>query len=201
MRHWLNSLLYPRKTVTPPHSDVTLSAVSSTHEPLTARVFDDFFRVVELSEAEIFAGELFRRRFATDSFPLGPKHFIAFYKAHDGSFLPMGYVHYEMWNQQAMAGGLVIDERAWRLLPACERNLIRERGGVAELLMKQSIAQLPASTLAVWAYIGDKLSEKVNFRVGFRATAERYIWVIWQHDLAPAEKQSWLEKIVEYGPF
>lgn len=201
MRHWLNSLLSLRKTATHPQTILPRASISDARKPLPTRALDDFFRVVELSEAEIFAGELFRRRFATDSFPLGPKHFIAFYKAHDGSFLPMGYVHYEMWNQQAMAGGLVIDERAWRLLPACERNLIRERGGVAELLMKQSIAQLPASTMAVWAYIGDRLSEKVNFRVGFRATAERYIWVIWQHELSLSEKQSWLEKVVEYGPF
>ncbi|NLY16458.1 MAG: hypothetical protein GXZ05_08770 [Gammaproteobacteria bacterium] len=201
MLHWLNSLLPWRKTAARPHPNVAPTTLSDTQQTLPARAFDDFFRVVELSEAEFFAGELFRRRFATNTFPCNPKHFVAFYKSRDGSCLPMGYVHYEMWNQQAMAGGLVIDERAWRLLPALERSLIREHGGVAELLMKQSITQLPAHTLAVWAYIGDQLSEKVNFRVGFRATGEQYIWALWKQELSLSEKDAWLKQVVEYGPF
>lgn len=199
MRRWLKSLLPQHKT--PVTHAPAVAATSHADEPAPVRAFDDFFQVIELSDAELFAGDLFRRRFATDSFPASPKHFIAFYKAHDGSFLPLGYVHYEMWNQQAMAGGLVIDERAWRLLPAADRSLIRERGGVAELLMTLSITQLPLHTMAVWAYIGDKLSEKVNVRVGFRATNEQYIWVIWKQDLSAAEKATWIEQVVQYGPF
>lgn len=201
MRHWLKTLLTRHKAAVSPTPSTIDTATPEALVPAPERVLDEFFRVAEVCEAEFFVGDLFRRRFATDSFPGSPKHFIAFYKNHDGSFLPLGYVHYEMWNQQAMAGGLVIDDRIWRLLPVFERGLIREQGGVAELLMTRSIAQLPSQTKAVWAYIGDKLSAKVNFRVGFRPTEEQYIWVIWQQDLSQDEKQSWIEQIVEYGPF
>lgn len=159
------------------------------------------FRVVEVVDAEFLAGALFRRRFATTDFPQTPKHFVAFHQGSDGNLRVLGYVHYEIWQQQAMGGGLVIDERAYRQLPAADRAALRAGGGVAELMLRESFALLPASLIAIWAYIGDALSEKVNRRVGFQPTGEQYIRVIWRRPLSASEQATWLQRVIGYGPF
>lgn len=166
-----------------------------------ARDFPALFCVVEVADAEFLVGDLFRRRFATDSFPASPKHFVAFYKSEDGGLLALGYVHFEIWEGQALGGGLVIDERAYRRVPAAERAAIRARGGVAEAMLRASFALLPADLVAIWAYIGDALSEKVNRRVGFLPTGERHVRVIWRNEPDAAGKARCLQRVVEYGPF
>lgn len=165
------------------------------------RDFSALFCVVEVGDAEFLVGDLFRRRFATDSFPATPKHFVAFYKTEDGALLALGYVHFEIWEGQAMGGGLVIDERAYRRVPAADREAIRAHGGVAEAMLRASFALLPAELVAIWAYIGDALSEKVNRRVGFLPTGERHVRVIWRNEPDAAGKARCLQRVVEYGPF
>lgn len=168
---------------------------------VVARQLADFFVVVEVGEADFFVGDLFRRRFACDSFPDTPKHFVALYKTPEGSLLPLGYVHFEMWQQQALGGGLVFDERAWRRLPASERDVLRECGGVAKLMLERAIGMLPEELVAIWGYVGDKQAEKVDLSVGFRHTGVPYVMVIWRNDPGEEEKKRLLQKIVELGPF
>ncbi len=73
-------------------------------EPMEApaRDLDALFQVVEVADADFLVGDLFRRRFGTDSFPRTPKHFVAFYRDASGGLLPLGYVHFEIWEGQAM---------------------------------------------------------------------------------------------------
>lgn len=199
---WMKSwLARAEKTPTTQAQALAVPAVVEALPAVAARDFAALFGVVEVAEADFLVGDLFRRRFATDSFPASPKHFVAFYRHEDGALLPLGYVHFEIWEGQAMGGGLVIDERAYRRVPAADREAIRARGGVAEAMLRQSFALLPADLVAIWAYIGDALSEKVNRRVGFVPTGERYVRVIWRNEPDEAGKAYWLQRVVEYGPF
>lgn len=165
------------------------------------RAFSEFFRVVEVTEADFLVGALFRRRFATDSFPDSPKHFVAFYKGVDGTLLPLGYVHFEIWEGQAMGGGLVIDERLYRRMPPGDRDMIRANGGVAEALLRASIALLSDDLIGIWGYVGDKQAEKVDLRVGFRHTGRLHLMVIWRNEPDEAGKAYWIERAAAYGPF
>jgi hypothetical protein len=160
------------------------------------------FVVAEVDGAEFFVGDLFRRRFHTDSFPATPRHFVAFVKLPDDSLLSLGYVHFEMWEGCALCGGLVIDERKYRQLPSDIRNRIRLDGGVAELLLRQSFSHLPGNTIAIWGHVGNKQSETVCLRVGFRRTADQYIMVIWNKtNLSDSEKDVWIAHVSALGPF
>lgn len=165
------------------------------------RVLAEFLRVIEVSDGEFFAGSLFRRRFNCESFPDTPKHFVALYQHSDGSLLTLGYVHFEMWGQHAMCGGLVINERAWRLLPNEERSLIREQGGVAEVMLRRAFKMLPSELVAIWGYVGDHLARKVDMRVGFLPTWHEHIMVIWRNELEEPEKAALIQKVIDYGPF
>lgn len=175
--------------------------VSVNESEAPARDFAAFFRVVEVVDADFLVGALFRRRFSTDSFPRSPKHFVAFYKGTDGTLLPLGYVHFEIWEGQAMGGGLVIDERLYRRMPSGDRDLIRANGGVAEALLRASIALLPDDLIGIWGYVGDKQAEKVDLRVGFRHTGRPHLMVIWRNEPDDAGKAYWIGRAEAYGPF
>lgn len=186
------------------HTQPTEAPPSPTPEPASptpVRTLDTFFQVVEVSNGEFFAGPLFMRRFSCNSFPQTPKHFVALYQGSDSYLLTLGYVHFEMWENNAMCGGLVINERAWRLLPTTERKLIRQQGGVAEMLLRSSFDLLPDDLTAIWGYVGDPLALKVDLRVGFQHTEHEYLMVIWRNDPGEEQRTKLIQRVAAYGPF
>lgn len=163
---------------------------------------DETFFVIETDQAEVLVGDLFRRRFNTDSFPEQPCHFVALAKLADGSLLTLGYVHFTLMGEGAMCGGLVMDERHYRKLPPPIRHTIKRAGGVAEILLRESFKLLPDDLIAIWGYVGNKQAEKVDLRVGFEHTDAAHIMVIWKStELSASERQFWLDRVVALGPF
>ncbi|WP_088178828.1 hypothetical protein [Thauera butanivorans] len=184
------------------HDGSTQQATALCAEQAAARPFADILLVMEVDMAEALVGDLFRRRFRTDSFPQRPRHFVGFYRGADGALLPVGYVHHDTWNGNSLCGGLVIDERMYRRIPAVDREAIHAAGGVAEAMLRGSFALLEAGLVAIWAHVGNRQSEKVCHRVGYRRTDSEYVMVIWlRDDLSDAEKADWVRQIVAYGPF
>lgn len=166
------------------------------------RSIEQMLLIMELDAAEILVGELFRRRFRTTTFPERPRHFVGFYRCVDGSVLPVGYVHHDTWNSNSLCGGLVIDERMYRRIPPADREIIHAAGGVAEALLRRSFALLDDGLIAIWAHVGDKQSERVCLRVGYRHTESQYVMVIWlRDDLSDEEKAEWVRRVTEHGPF
>lgn len=161
-----------------------------------------WFSVREVEDAEPLVGALFRRRFHTDTFPAEPRHFVAFARQADGSELTLGYVHYAHWQGCELCGGLVVDERHYRRLPAAARATINAVGGIAEQLLRQSFAALPDTTKAIWGRIGDRQSELVCRRVGFVSTEAEYIFVVWRSaEFSGSDKQDLVDQVAAIGPF
>ncbi|MCL2309290.1 MAG: hypothetical protein FWC42_03295 [Proteobacteria bacterium] len=176
--------------------------------PLTETAFypasciSDVLCVTEIANAEFFVGDLFRRRFNTPSFPDTPRHFVAFYKSGERTMMPVGYVHQSPWECCFMCGGLVIDERFYRTIPAAHRRIIREAGGIAEHLLRESFAAVHCEeTLAIWGFVGDKLAEQVDLRVGFVHSGIPHLMVVWLKSLPEEEKTAWIRKVAALGPF
>jgi len=153
-------------------------------EHFKAATVDEVLRIEEVANAEFYVGDLFRRRFRGDP-PDYPKHFVAFYKPDRSMLQAVGYVHYTSFEDSWLCGGLVIDDRLYRRMPAAHRNLIREAGGIAEKLLRDTFA----------------LAEKVDLRAGFRHTTDRYVMVCWNKTLPDDEKQQRLARVVALGPF
>ena len=162
---------------------------------------NEFLQVTEVDQAELFISKLFQRKFHCQP-PDFKRHFVAFYKPDPESsqVIPVGYVHQTPYLDCHLCGGLVIDDRIYRRIPARQRRIIRESGGIAELLLRYSFSKL-GNTKAIWGYVGDKRAEKVDLRVGFIHTEVDYIMVYWKQDLSQQEKQALLEKIIAVGPF
>ena len=158
--------------------------------------------VTEVSDAEPIVGDLFRRRFFTDSFPDTPCHYIAFIRYRDGTLCPVGYVHYTLTGQVALCGGLVIDNRQFRKLPKQFRQALHESGGIAEALLRESFQRLPESISTIWGHVGDLQSEKVCLRVGFERTREKYLLVVWRKsDLPGEERERLIDHVAAMTPF
>lgn len=152
--------------------------------------------VTELGDADAaaIAGALFERKFR-QPIPGFPRHFVALIDERCA-----GYVHYTPWQGDFLCGGLCIDDRVYRELPAASRAWIRERGGIAEIMMRAAHAELDAAA-TIWGYIGDKQAEAVDRRVGFVPVAEPYLFAIWRAPLSDAEKAARVAEAVRLGPF
>jgi len=197
MKHFLNRLLKKQ-----PPAEVAPVEMPPKTAPDAASSISDILCVTEIANAEFFVGDLFRRRFNTPSFPDIPRHFVAFYKTDEKTMLPIGYVHQTPWENCYLCGGLVIDDRRYRLIPAAHRRVIREAGGIAEYLQRESFAAIrDENTVAIWGLVGDKLAEQVDLRVGFVHTGVPYLMVVWLKSLSEEEKAIWIQKAATLGLF
>lgn len=100
-----------------------------------------------------------------------------------------------------LCGGLVIDERRYRDIPAAHRKIIRNAGGIAEQLQRQSIDAVRAETKVIWGHVGDALARQVDLRVGFEPTDDPYIMAVWLQILPEEEKKTLFEKVKAIGSF
>jgi len=167
--------------------------------PIDATSIADIVRVEEVSDAEFYVGDLFRRRFRHDPPPF-PRHYVAFYRASRARYFPLGYIHYAAFEDTFLCGGMVIDDRAYRRIPAAHRAIIRSAGGIAELMLRETFARL-GSAPAIWGYVGDKQAEEVDVRAGFRHTHHPHVMVVWNRELPEAEKAARIERVIALGPF
>ena len=166
--------------------------------PIDAKSITDIVRVEETSDAEFYAGDLFRRRFRGNP-PSYPKHFVAFYRQGRTRYLPIGYIHYSAFEDTWLCGGMVIDDRLYRRIPSPHRKLIKDAGGIAEIMLRETFARLRAAP-AIWGYVGDKQAEEVDVRAGFRHTHHPHVMVVWNRELPEAEKAARLERVIALGP-
>jgi hypothetical protein len=182
-------------------ADVAAAETTGTAEQpyVTADSIDDLIRVEEVSDAEFFIGDLFRRRFHCNP-PDYPRGFVAFYQPIRARLEAVGFVHYLRHEDTYLCGGLVIDERRYRQMPAEHRSVIKAAGGISEKLLRATFARLKEAP-AIWGYVGDALAEKVDLRAGFRHTHHPHVMVVWNKDLPEEEKAQRLAKVIALGPF
>lgn len=159
----------------------------------------DILRVDEVIDGRFYANALFRRRFGVEA-PDYPRHYVAFYRAAPARFVVVGYVHHMVFEDSFLCGGLVIDEREYRRIPASDRGVIKKAGGIAEKLLRDTFGYLSHAP-AIWAYVGDRQSERVCLRAGFRRTAHAHVMVVWNRELPEDERSARLARVVEFGPF
>ena len=189
----------PAAAPTPVAIPAAPAAVESAEPPIEASSIGDILHVDEVGDAEFYAGDLFRRRFRSDP-PAYPRHFVAFYREGRTRYRSLGYVHYSPFEDTFLCGGMVIDDRAYRRIPAPHRAIIKSAGGIAELMLRTTFARLAAAP-AIWGYVSDKQAEEVDLRAGFRHTHHPHVMVVWNRELPEAEKAARLERVIALGPF
>jgi len=160
---------------------------------------DPLIRVEEVGDAAFFVGDLFRRGFGGDP-PDYPRHFVALYKASPTVFVALGYLHYTTFDDVALAGGLVVDERARVRMPAAHQLLLRDAGGVAAILFRLTFPRF-AALPALWAYVGDREVRRTFEHAGFAAVHDSHVMVRWNRDVDSGERTARIAHIRSLGPF
>ena len=174
--------------------EVAPSPVASLVAAPVAAPLNQTVCIDELSDAAATAGRLFRRKFGQE-IPDFPRHFVAMIGGRCA-----GYVHYTAWQGDYLCGGLCIDDRAYRTLSNEQRGWLRERGGIAEIMMRHAHAALTDGA-TIWGYIGDKQAEAVDRRVGFEKVAEPYLFAIWRKPISEDGKRRRIAEAVKLGGF
>lgn len=162
-------------------------------------IVDEIVSVDEVEDPEFFAGDLFRRQFAADP-PNYGRHFVALYRAEHARVLCVGYIHFSFFEDMYLVGGMVIDKGAYRQIPLVHRRAIRETGGIAEKMLRDTMGRCPNAP-AFWGHVGNKLAYDVDYRVGFRPTGHSHVMVCWNHELSDEEKIARTARVVALGPF
>ena len=155
--------------------------------------------LLEVRDAAPLAGGLFRKHFNA-TIPAFPRHFVLVDRARGEGAPAIGYVHHTRFGDASLAGGLVVAALELRRLDEATAGAVRGEGGLAEFVMRASCASLEGIA-AVFAYMGDTKSIRVNLRVGFVPTEYKYLHVLWKDALAEDRRKGIVARVGALGAF
>jgi hypothetical protein len=155
--------------------------------------------VVEVADAAPLAGALFFSAFK-QTIPSVPRHFVLLHAQSALDTQVLGYIHQTVFETACLAGGLVVDAWVFRKLDAAAQHEIRSRGGMAEWLLRESIACV-APRDAAYACIGDAKSLTVNLRIGFQAAGPPFLYIRPSTNKHPDELAALTQRVAALGLF
>jgi hypothetical protein len=176
------------------------SASVSMPQALTWR---DCLRTWEVTDARTVAGDLFKRSFGHD-IPDYPRHFVLVYSppptADDSTPKVVAYVHQRSQEEFYLGGGMCADAGAYRQMPRWLFEQVKEQGGLATIVTRDSIDMLGDSP-AAFGHVGEPRARAADLRTGFVDTDHDHLMVMWRRELPEAERRRLIERAAAIGPF
>ena len=163
----------------------------------------DRLRTYEINDANVVAGDLFRRCFGQEV-PSYPRHFVLVHSPEPGSEDPpavVAYVHQTRQENYALCGGMCVDERAYRRFPKWLFQAVREQGGLATIVTRDSIERLDAECVAVFGHVGEPRARAADLRTGFVDTGREHLMVVWRKPLSEQDRLRLVDVVASAGPF
>ncbi|WP_376696090.1 hypothetical protein [Wenzhouxiangella sp. EGI_FJ10305] len=160
----------------------------------------DFYRVVEVSDGDFLAGEIFRHKLGHE-LPDRGRHLIGCYRAEAFRFVPLGYLQIGRHDTVALVGGGCTDGRAFAHVDAGHSAAIRDAGGVLFTLLRYAFTQMADDFEAFFGYCGDARAEEVDLQAGFEYTRHKYLLAHFHRPLGDERKRALTEAVYELGPF
>lgn len=163
------------------------------------------FSVTEVDDAEPLASELFRKSFG-HPLPTFPRHFVMTYRASPSADVlstnsrVVAYIHHTPHLDTFLCGGMCVDPGIYRELPRDIFLQVRDEGGLATIIARESIKLLGSDTV-VFGHVGDKRARQSDLRAGFVDTEFPFLMAVWNRDLSGEEKRALATQINALGPF
>ena len=147
------------------------------------------FITEEVDDARPVAGELFLRRFGHE-IPGYPRHFVLYYMAQGNAAQRRvaAYVHQLPHREIYLTGGMCADERLYRTLPRWLFAQVKQEGGLATLVTRDSMAMLGDSP-AAFGHVGEPRARQADLRTGFVDTGKPFLMAFWRKSLPRAEQE------------
>jgi hypothetical protein len=160
-----------------------------------------WLRTEEVADARADAGELFRRSFGHE-IPDYPRHFVLLYEPQDRppARRVVAYVHQMPYREVYLGGGMCVDERAYRAFPRWLFARVREEGGLATIVTRDSLAML-GDAPAAFGHVGEPRARQADLRTGYVDTGRPHLMVFWRRPLSDAEKARLIGVAESHGPF
>jgi peptidoglycan/xylan/chitin deacetylase (PgdA/CDA1 family) len=162
----------------------------------------DHLRTWEVHDAKAVAGELFRRCFGHD-IPDYRRHFVLVYSPPAGAGEApsvIAYVHQTPQEDFHLCGGMCVDERAYRRFPPWLFRQVREAGGLATVVTRDSMGMLGES-LASFGHVGEPRARAADLRTGFVDAGPEHLMVMWLKAADEKTRRRLVERVAALGPF
>jgi hypothetical protein len=156
--------------------------------------------VTVVDDGEFFAGDIFRRKFASPPPPVG-HHVVAMIKDDNNSMSVAGYAHFRPFEEVMLVGGVCTDGRVMRQIPEEKSCLIAAAGGIYFNILRHAFARFANECDAYFGYCGDARAERVNLDAGFRKTGQQHLLVNFHKHLDDVAREALIDKISGIGPF
>ena len=167
------------------------------------RPWRECLRTWEVNEARHLAGDLFERSFH-HAIPDYPRHFVLVYSPPPGAVHTrpqvVAYVHQTPYEDVYLGGGMCVDERAYRQFPKALFRQVREEGGLATIVTRDSISMMGDSP-AAFGYVGEPRARQADLRTGYVETGKPHLMALWRRDIPEAEKARLIARVDALGPF
>ena len=174
---------------------------------------DESLRIFDAGNAERYAAELFRECFDAPfpvprddcglPIPTPPRNwrqYVALYRWPDGREEAIGFCNWIRYGDVYLEGGMCVRENAYRRMPREHFRALRERGGIAQMMMETAAREL--NDAAAWfGFCGDAKAMAVDLRAGYVPTRHPHLIVKWFRDLPEPERGALVESIARIGPF
>jgi hypothetical protein len=95
---------------------------------------------------------------------------------------------------------MCVRENVYRRLPREHFREIRERGGIAQMMMETAARELN-DAIAWFGHCGDAKAMAVDLRAGYVTTNHKHVIVKWFREVPAQERQQLIDSIAAIGPF
>ncbi|HET7403780.1 MAG TPA: hypothetical protein VFJ62_18420 [Usitatibacter sp.] len=178
-------------------------APATAPAPPPSRDWRDHLRTWEVDDARVVAGKLFRDSFGHD-IPAYPRHFVLVYSppAEEADTAPrvVAYVHQNAHEEVYLTGGMCVDAAAYRRMPRWLFAQVRDEGGLATIVTRESFAMLGDSP-AAFGHVGEPRARQADLRTGFVDTGHEHLMVYWRRALPEDQRRRLIQRIAAIGPF
>src|SRR4051812_27713608 len=112
----------------------------------------------------------------------------------------VGFCNWIKYRDVYLEGGMCVRESFYRRLPREAFRALRERGGLAQMVMAHAATEL-TDCKAWFGFCGDAKAMAVDLRFGYVKTGHPHLIVKWFADVPPAEQEALIDAIAAIGPF
>lgn len=156
--------------------------------------------VVERYEA--IAGDLFQRKFGTQGPPDSWHHHIcAFAPIAPGRLQLLGYVHFGVFGDTCLVGGMCTDGAALREFDAPTRATLTTPGGVAFQMLRYGFQRFARDFDAFFGTVGDPRAREVDLAAGFVETEHAQLLMYLPRPLPENHTRALQAKVLSLGGF
>ena len=174
---------------------------------------DESLRIFDAGNAERYAGELFRECFNAPfpvprdgcglPIPTPPQNwrqYVAVYRWPDGREETVGFCNWIRAGDAYLEGGMCVRENVYRRMPRGHFREIRERGGIAQMMMETAARELN-DAVAWFGFCGDAKAMAVDLRAGYTPTRHKHLIVKWFREIPDEERAKLVDSVARIGPF